>query len=327
MKDNSLKIARLLLHVASKKERESLDKWKELSNTNASFVDSLNKFWNQPVETTQSEEFNQLRERIISRINIPKSKPSTRIFRFYLTRVAAAILFSISIVGSTMYIISKTDILPSNNSVMITTEAGQRSKVILPDGTQVWLNAETVLEYQENKNERRAMLFGEAYFEVTHAEEHPFFVNAGETEVKVLGTKFNLSHYPESKITEAALLSGEITMTVKNIGKEIYLTPGERIIFDSEQHILSKDTYSKVQNEISWKQGILYFEDDPFNEMIHELERYYGVKFIYKPADFDKIHYSGSIDNLGINKVLEFINLTIPINYEVNNKTIDLKLK
>lgn len=326
MKDNSLIIARLLLNVATKKELETIGGWKDRSLKNASFLDGFYKYWNQSLEVEQTEELNQVRERIVSRLNITKKISPARSITYYLTRFAAVFILLVSIAGSSIYIASKTGLLQQNNSVVITTEAGQKSKAILPDGTLVWLNAETVLEYQQKKEERRVKLLGEAYFEVTHSVDHPFFVNTGETEIKVLGTKFNVSHYPKSKITEAALLSGKITMVVNEIGKEIVLIPGEKVVYNSEQHVLSQKI-DKVQNEISWKQGILYFENDPFNEMIHELERYYGVKFIYKPAAFDEIHYSGSIDNMEINKVLEFINLTIPIDYEVNNKTIELRLK
>lgn len=326
MKDYSIIVARFLLKVASKDELETLNQWKASKKENAIFLDGLEEYINNPVENVLNQGSTHIRERVISRINIANNKNSVKTLPFYISRIAAVFILLVSIIGSTLFIVSKTYLINQNEGIVVSTEAGQRSKIMLPDGTMVWLNAETVLEYQQNKKERRAKLTGEAYFEVTHAADHPFFVNTGETEIKVLGTQFNVTHYPNSKITEAALLNGKISMLFAETGKNINLQPGEKVIYNSELHTISKKSY-RVQNEISWKQGILYFENAPFNDMIRELERYYGVKFNYNPSGFNKIHYSGSINNLEINKVLEFINLTIPINYEVKNKTIYLKLK
>lgn len=325
MKDNSLKIARFLLKDLTRKEEEDLNQWKSTSNENASFVELLQAFWNHSVQEKPYEELNSARERLNVRINTKEQKSTRRTILIRLSRIAAIFILVVSVSGLSIYIGSKIGNF-NQNWVEVSTESGQQSKVTLPDGTLVWLNAETTIRYQQNTDVRKVNLSGEGYFEVMHSSSHPFIVEVGNTSIKVLGTKFNVWHYPDSKITAASLLSGKITLTVNETGEEVELVPGERVIYQSEQKLLSKSEY-KVQNEILWKQGILYFEKKPFNDLIHELERYYGVKFNYNPEVFNNIHYSGSIDNLEINKVLEFIKLTIPINYEVNNRTIELKLK
>jgi ferric-dicitrate binding protein FerR (iron transport regulator) len=325
MKDNSLNIARFLLNDLTRKEEEDLDQWKSTSKENASFVELLQAFWNHSTEEKQNEDLDNARERLCTRISTQEQKSTRKTILFRLSRVAAIFILVVSVSGLSIYFGSKIGTF-NQNWVEVSTEPGQQSKVTLPDGTLVWLNAETTLKYQQNNNVRKVNLSGEGYFEVMHSSSHPFIVEVGNTSIKVLGTKFNVSHYPDSKITEASLLSGKITLTVNETGQEVKLNPGERVIYQPEQKLLSKSEY-KVQNEILWKQGILYFENKPFNDLIHELARYYGVKFNYNPEVFNNIHYSGSIDNLEINKVLEFIKLTIPINYEVNNRTIELKLK
>ena len=325
MKDNSLKIARFLLKDITRKEEEDLYQWKSTSKENASFIELLLAFWNHSAEEKPYEELNNARERLSVRINTQEQKSTRRTIFFLLSRIAAIFILVVSISGLSIYIGSKIGTY-NQNWVEVSTESGQQSKVTLPDGTLVWLNSETTLKYQQNTDYRKVYLSGEGYFEVMHSSSHPFIVEVGNTSIKVLGTKFNVSHYPDSKITVASLLSGMITLTVNETGEEVKLNPGERVIYQSDNNLLSKSEY-KVQNEILWKQGILYFEKKPFNDLIQELERYYGVKFNYNPEVFKNIHYSGSIDNLEINKVLEFIKLTIPINYDVNNRTIELKLK
>lgn len=325
MKDNSLNIARLLLKELTKKEEEDLNLWKSTSKENASFVELLQAFWNHSTEEKQNEGLDNARKRLYTRISTQEQKSNLKPILLSFLRVAAIFILVAFVSGLSIYIGSK--IWTFNQSLVeVSTESGQQSKITLPDGTLVWINAETTLNYQQYNNVRKVNLSGEGYFEVMHSSSKPFIVEVGNTSIKVLGTKFNVSHYPDSKITEASLLSGKITITVNETGQEVKLNPGERVIYQLEQKLLSKSEH-EVKNEILWKQGILYFENKPFNDLIHELERNYGVRFNYNPEAFNNIHYSGSIDNLEINKVLEFIKLTIPINYEVNNKMIELKLK
>ena len=326
MKDISIILARILLKVANQDEIDTISKWKNISNNNATFSNSLVSYWNLPTEEEKITRVDVVRKRLLIRINSTEKEKTRKSPIFYLSRIAAAMIFIISIAGLSIYVVSETNLFYRNNWVEISTLAGQQSKVKLPDGSLVWLNASTVLTYHSDKNERNVSLEGEAYFEVTHSADIPFIVETGTVNVKVLGTKFNVSHYPGSKITEASLLSGKITLSVNENGETVDLHPGERIVYNAENRLLSK-TEVKVQNDILWMQGILCFDNEPFNDLILKLERYYAVKFIYDKNDFQNIHYTGTIYNLNINKVLQFINLTIPLTYEIDNKTVKLNLK
>lgn len=326
MKDISTIIARILLKVAKKEEVDAVSKWENISEENARFVEELESFWNLPVDEKSVNNMEVVRKRLFTRIYATEEVRVKRSRIYYFSRIAAAIVFIVLTSGLSIYIASETNLFYKRNWVEISTEAGQQSKVTLPDGTLVWLNAETILKYRPEKDDRNVILSGEAYFEVTHSANHPFIVEAGNTKIKVLGTKFNVSNYQGSKTTEASLLSGKIVMSVNGDQKEMELIPGEKIIYDADQGVLLKKEV-KAQNEILWRQGILIFDNEPFDELVQKLERYYAVTFIYDRNTFKNIHYTGSIDNLNINKVLEFIHLTIPIQYEVENNTIKLNLK
>lgn len=325
MKDISLIIARILLKVANRKEVDTLSGWEEKSRLNASFFKNLKAFWELPVVDEQSAKLEVARERLLTRVKSTETTGAERSLIYYLLRIAAIFIFILSISGLSIYIALDTNLFYKNSWVEISTEAGQRSKVFLPDGSLVWLNAGTVLKYCPNKNERKVSLNGEAYFEVNHSSDYPFVVETADTKIKVLGTKFNVSHYPGSKITEASLLSGKIVMTLNKSDKVVDVHPGQKVSYDAESQVLNK-TEALVQNDILWKQGVLVFENESFNDLILKLERYYAVTFEYNKTTFDNIHYTGTINNLNINRVLEFINLTIPINYEIDNKTIKLNL-
>ena len=323
MKDIPLIIARSLLKVAKKEEKDSLSKWGSISRENTSFVQGIEEYWNLPIEEIPDKKLNAARRRLFVRLNTTTGKQTNRSLLYYSSRIAAAIFFIISITGLSVYVASKTVLFYAGNEVEVSTEAGQQSKVTLPDGSLVWLNSETIVKYDAAKDLRKVSLLGEAYFEVSHDSKRPFIVETGNTKIKVLGTKFDVSHYPDSKITKASLLTGKITMSLPGSCKEIELQPGQKIVYNAEKHVYSKQMVD-VQNEILWRQGILFFENELFNDLIRKLERYYAVKIIYDEETFENIHYTGIIDNLSIKKVLDFINLTIPMKYEIENKTIRL---
>lgn len=325
MKDISLIIARILLKVANKDEVDVLSRWEKISSFNVSFLRNLELFWELPVEEKSSGRLDIVRERLLTRLKSTEIVGNGRSLIYYLSRVAAVFVFVLSIAGLSIYMASETNHFYTSNWVEISTEAGQQSKVSLPDGSLVWLNAETVIKYCPDKRERKVSLAGEAYFEVNHSPDYPFVVETGDTKIKVLGTKFNVSHYPGSKITETSLLAGKIVMIFEKTDKVVDIRPGEKVSYNAETQAMYKRG-AIVQNDILWKQGILVFKNESFNDLIKKLERYYAVDFVYNKAIFENIHYTGTINNLNMNRVLEFINLTIPIKYEIDNKTIKISL-
>lgn len=325
MKDISLLIVRTLLRTAKKEETEVVSAWKKRSDANLTFLGALEFFWNLPVKEEHTDHMVRARQRLLARLNAGAPLKRRRVV-YYLSRVAASVVIVLSIAGLSVYVASETGLLSGNQWVEVSTETGQKSKVALPDGTLVWLNAETVLKYHPDPKGRKVSLTGEAYFEVSHDEDHPFIVEAGHLSVQVLGTKFNVSHYAGSEITEASLISGKISLLAET-GQPLALEPGEKAVYNAATDKLTKTAESNVQNEILWRQGILVFRNEVFMEMIRKLERYYGVTFVYDTQSFENIHYTGTINNLTINRVLDFINLTIPIDYEIDNKTIKLSLR
>ncbi len=327
MKDIALIVANYLLKRVRKEERETLAEWENKSPRNKAFLKGMEDYWSQVDEEYKTNPRIEIaRQRLLARIDTSQNKEQRLKPISYLMKIAAAIIFIVSIAGVSVYIASETGFFTQNNWVVVSTEAGQQSKITLPDGTEVWLNAATEVKYCTTKEHRLVKLSGEAYFEVEHAPDFPFVVETEDIAVKVLGTEFSVSHYPESKITEASLLTGRITASAKGSNENIEIIPGEKIAYDGEIKEFVKSTL-KGKNHVAWRYGVLVFDNESFNDLIQKLERYYAVDFIYQTSDFENIHYTGTLDNLSIEKVLEFINLTIPVAYEIDNKTINLNSK
>jgi ferric-dicitrate binding protein FerR (iron transport regulator) len=184
IKDISLLIARGLLKVSGDDEKKMLSEWKNISERNAAFVRGMEEYWNLPVEEKPDKNLALSRKRLFVRLTANESKSVRRAPSYYLRKIAAILIFILSIAGLSTYIASETGLLSKNNWICVSTGAGQQSKVALPDGSTVWLNAETEVKYHSEKKIRKVYLTGEAYFEVEHAPNHPFVVETGNAQIK-----------------------------------------------------------------------------------------------------------------------------------------------
>ncbi len=207
---------------------------------------------------------------------------------------------------------------------------GKRFDVVLSDGTHVFLNAGTSLKYPikfiQGKN-RKVFLNGEAFFDVTKDEEHPFVVNAQALDVQVLGTKFNMTTYDEDAKSEVVLVEGSIAMNSENAVSEsegTILEPGFKGSYDKSEGVI---TTQKVNTSIytSWISGNVIFRNAAFDSIVKKLERLYNVTIINNNEQLANERFNANIevDNETIEQVLNYFNKVYQIEYTiVNNKIV-----
>lgn len=211
--------------------------------------------------------------------------------------------------------------LYSLNTTVI-TEAGQRSKVILPDSSVVWLNSGTTLSYHEDaqKNERKVQLTGEAFFQVHHNENKPFLVQNQQLIVQVLGTQFNVEAYPETGKINVALQSGSVQLKQKeNESFQYQLNPGEIAAFDVAQNEM-QITEADVDRISAWKHGTLIFHNDPMKLVIEKLERWYDINVEVQDDAVYHSMFTGTITNEGYEQIFRLIEFTCPVKCTIVNK-------
>lgn len=208
---------------------------------------------------------------------------------------------------------------------------GSSSKVVLSDGSVVWLNAGSSLVYPStftNKS-REVVLFGEAYFKVAKNQEKPFLVQTSALEIKVLGTEFNVSAYPEDNVIQTVLKEGSVAL--RRIGapkteKYIILKPNQLASFDKSTQ-LSSITYVNTDFYTLWIDGLLCFENLDFNRVIRKVERFYDINIQLEDPLSGSVHISGKLD-LKQNKdeVLEYLSLVSMTKFsQVNEKNYVIK--
>ena len=245
----------------------------------------------------------------------------------YLGKIAAAAIFLLLITLTSYLYIDKINIQTAITQMYtISAEKGEHASVTLPDGTKVYLNAKSTLSYPASfsLNERTVQLTGEAYIEVVHDAATPFIVKTEEIQIKVLGTTFNLYAYPDDSWFEASLIEGSIEVTpYKNPEKQVYLSPNQKARYNHETgeiNVMSTD----LRVETAWKRGDLIFRNQPFKEIIGQLEIFYGVN-ITTDGECPEELFTGSYHENDIIQVLKNLQQHYTFKYQKSGNEISLK--
>lgn len=250
-----------------------------------------------------------------------KSRKRNQVFKI------AAIFFFVIGLGSAAYFISNA---PQSNHGFYTSviaDKGQISKVILPDSSVVWLNSGSEISYNNffaAKN-RDINLTGEAYFQVTKNEDIPLIVSSGELQVKVLGTKFNVTAYPESNNIDVVLESGKVELLSSELKSFQYeLKPGERGTFHRESRKLGISTVN-TGKFTSWKDGIINIYDQTLEEVVKRLEIRYNQKFNYE-KELKDYHFTFTISNESLEETINLMEKIAPIATIQKGEIIEFRL-
>ncbi|SMD08493.1 FecR family protein [Pedobacter africanus] len=211
---------------------------------------------------------------------------------------------------------SKTsNAIPKYNT--ISTPKGGQYRVVLPDGTIVWLNAASSIRFPTSFDaaQRNVELTGEAYFEVAVNRAKPFNVAAGKTNVRVLGTHFNVMAYPDEASVNTTLLEGSVKVSTDKT--EGILRPGEQA-----QALNGKIAIKMVDPEeaVAWKKGYFYFKDADIRTVMRQVSRWYDVEVEYQ-GNVQKMAFSGKMyRNVDILKMLEALSY-----FNVDYKLVDTR--
>lgn len=214
-----------------------------------------------------------------------------------------------------------------NNSInVLRVPRGGEYKLVLADGTKVWLNSDSQLEYPVSFSgkTREVKLKGEAYFEVAHNAEKPFKTNVNGAIVKVLGTSFNVSAYEEDNKFVTTLVTGKVKIDVDGNGKNktAILEPGQQLIYD--ESIRSLDVRKVNTNEYTaWKEGRLYIKEMTLEAIMVKLERWYDFTTFYQNEEVKDYRFEGVVDKyMGIKEVLDILSETTKVGFRIKGKTV-----
>lgn len=205
---------------------------------------------------------------------------------------------------------------PQNNQIIV--PRGGEYKLILADGTRVWMNSLSELEFpsQFSGKERRVKLNGEAYFEVMKDTEKPFIVEIADKKIKVLGTSFNINNYNGKFVT--TLVTGKVQVVIKK--QEYILHPSMQLREENEKVSLSE---VDIKEFVAWKEGWFIFNKQRLEEVLEVLSRWYDAEVVYETPKLKNLHFTGTIRrHSDINEVLKFLEKTGAVKFSMQGRTI-----
>ena len=257
---------------------------------------------------------------IIERYDVEK-KPHP--FKSRLLGVAASlILLMVSYVVVDDFEIFQVDSKQVLSTIEKSNPRGQKSTIFLPDGTKVFLNSESSVSYTSDYGEsaRDVMLKGEAFFEVVKDVDRPFTVTTGTVSTTALGTSFNINYYTED--VEVALMTGKVRVEENRSKQELILLPGERSLSDGSN--LIKEEFD-LSTKALWRKGVLHFDDTSFDEVLHQLGRWYGVEFTIKGDYSDDLICSGRFDKDYLSSVLNSLGYSLGFQHTIEGKNVTIE--
>jgi ferric-dicitrate binding protein FerR (iron transport regulator) len=278
---------------------------------------------------------------------------------FYAAAIAASVLLC-SVMGWNIFHPRRAQNvvltqLTRNEEVL--AKAGTRTKLLLPDGTQVWLNSNSRLKYSNEFNTvaREVGLEGEAYFDVVKDAKHPFIVHTSSLDIKVLGTSFTIKSYPQDETIETTLLRGMIEVSRKDNPNtaRVILKPNEKLVFNKRsiptaRIQLNQDTITtrsipplpdiavnSIRNDVpdsdkietAWMYNRLVFKGDNFKELTAKMERWYNVKITIRDTSLSNCHFGGAFASETVEEAFKALQLTTPFTYKINGNEIELYAK
>ena len=355
-------IIRSLTDELTGKEQKSLETWLNADEAHRKYYDKTVYAWqiagiyNEVGDKERNEDLQVLRSRITppasDKVHTGKRKRFTAILRY-----AAVFILAFSLGGLFFYLHPGTGKEKKVTYNEIITKKGQKTRVILSDGTTVWLNAESRLKYPTtfSDKERKVILTGEAFFKVKKTSEHdPFLVETGNLRIRVTGTKFNVKAYPDEDVIETTLVEGSITL-LRKIGNNyqvIRLQPDQKatlvrkgskisindirpdkptVSFIDKMPEQKANTKEKmiispnvdIETHTAWKDNRLIFEKESFEDIAYELERWFDVKIVFMDNSLKKSCYTGKfVHKESLEQILDVIQLTTPFKYKIEKNHV-----
>ena len=363
--------------IAGEATPEELDELQELISSNTEWkttMENLRELWSskpvivdtdkkQKIEDAYLVHINRLKEKgadfkentelAVHDVEINLTAIKKPFYKSWVTYAAAAV-FIVAVIflypliadtGKTNEVASP--IRPFNE---ITINPGSRTKVQLPDGSQVWVNSGSHLTYEGNfkGNTREVQLDGEAYFDVAKDASRPFIVHTSNIDIKVLGTAFNVKAYKTEATIEATLIHGSIEVINKSQpgSAKIMLKPHEKLVYNKYVIKDIKDYKADIQPvadsfsiiikplgkniadndivETAWVYNKLIFEDERFADLALKMERWYNVKISIEYEKLKNYRISGSFVNETAEEALKALQLLVPFSYSIKNNEVKI---
>ncbi len=312
------KILRLYLkNRFSSKTEEKVQRWIIREEHSPEKEKASLEYWNELPVTEDSGTYAAL-ERVNRRIGYPAKQTKAPIY-IQISRVAAVLIPLLLMGGGYLFYIQQ------NEMTEVSVAYGDTRHVLLPDSSEIWIHAGTHIRYPKNfaSSERIVQLDGEAYFSVKKNKTRPFIVQTQELSVKVLGTRFNVKAYAGDEKITTTLTSGKVEISTHNHSR--VLQPNEQLTYDCSTSAIEVVKVPAEETN-SWLSGQLLFNNSSLTEIIHTLERHFGVSITDQTAiPASKLYTVKFMKDETLDEVLHVLEDVVGFSYQRDETDILLK--
>lgn len=325
-------IANYLTEGLDKNALDELKTWIAASAENQQYFIRQREIWFSAVSREAASVYDKDKafENFRNRVESQKEIQSTSRRGFSLSALwrYAAVVAIIIAVGCISYWQGEVNVKDTFADISVEAPLGSKTKLYLPDGTLVWLNAGSRMTYSQGfgVDNRKVELEGEGYFEVKRNEKIPFFVKTKDLQLQVLGTKFNFRDYPEDHEVVVSLLEGKVGLNnLLREEKEAVLSPDERAVLNKANGFLTVESVTAT-NASQWTDGYLFFDEELLSDIAKELERSYNVKIHIANDSLKTFRFYGNFvrREQNIQEVLEALASTEKMQYKIEERNITI---
>ena len=325
-------IANYLTEGLDKNALDELKTWIAASAENQQYFIRQREIWFSAVSREAASVYDKDKafENFRNRVESQKEIQSTSRRGFSLSALwrYAAVVAIIIAVGCISYWQGEVNVEDTFADISVEAPLGSKTKLYLPDGTLVWLNAGSRMTYSQGfgVDNRKVELEGEGYFEVKRNEKIPFFVKTKDLQLQVLGTKFNFRDYPEDHEVVVSLLEGKVGLNnLLREEKEAVLSPDERAVLNKANGLLTVESVT-ASNASQWTDGYLFFDEELLPDIAKELERSYNVKIHIANDSLKTFRFYGNFvrREQNIQEVLEALASTEKMQYKIEERNITI---
>lgn len=325
-------IANYLTEGLDKNALDELKTWIAASAENQQYFIRQREIWFSAVSREAASVYDKDKafENFRNRVESQKEIQSTSRRGFSLSALwrYAAVVAIIIAVGCISYWQGEVNVKDTFADISVEAPLGSKTKLYLPDGTLVWLNAGSRMTYSQGfgVDNRKVELEGEGYFEVKRNEKIPFFVKTKDLQLQVLGTKFNFRDYPEDHEVVVSLLEGKVGLNnLLREEKEAVLSPDERAVLNKANGLLTVESVT-ASNASQWTDGYLFFDEELLPDIAKELERSYNVNIHIANDSLKTFRFYGNFvrREQNIREVLEALASTEKMQYKIEERNITI---
>jgi len=318
-------IIRLFSGEANPDEKQKINVWLGQSAENKKLYADLREIWLSAGIQSNTDNY-QLENAILkfrNQINSEKYRLKNQFNLQRLLKYAAILILILGLPFS--YYIGNRKAKTNNSTTTISCAFGDKSSIILPDSSRVWLNSGSKLTINSDfKNGvRKVILEGEAFFSVSKDKKHPFSVKTSDIDIEVLGTKFNVKAYPDESSVSTTLVEGSLDITSSYENTRI--KPDQKLVFSKVSKKMALQEIKDTSADTEWKDGRLVFRNESLGELAPKLRRWFDVDIVFADERAKHRRFTGVLERESILEVISYFDLSKYVECRIQGNKIIIK--